>query len=217
MKKYLSLSIPLLSLVLLFILFHDKADSANENNIKNKECLFNHKTAFLLGKLYDLSSPVKDPNALASFIQHRWEYFMEDGILIKSTRALGYWMLYQDKESFDEHTIDRIRNKLINCDISPDSACKLLLQFKNGDVDFSVLGNELIWLADVLPEMARGNMLLYLHTGTKLRSNIRKIIPIYRSIAKSDPQIATGILEDIDNYDKVSGEQISLLALISDI
>ena len=74
----------------------------------DKECLFNKETARMIGEIYVLSNPMNDPNELVQYIQDHLEYFLDDGIAVKSARALGNWMLEQNKTSLDKETIHQV-------------------------------------------------------------------------------------------------------------
>ena len=85
------------------------------------------------------------------------------------------------------------------------------------DIQLDELGKELIWLANILPGLTRSDMKAYLMTGTPLRSNMKKIIPVYEALEPTDPEIAEIILIDKNLYYQEMADQISLLALISKI
>jgi len=192
------------------------ANTITSQRIDN-ECLFNKETARMIGEIYVLSNPLNDPNELVQYIQDHLEYFLDDGIAVKSARALGNWMLEQNKTSLDKETIHEVKNKLIDCQIKEEYACKLLTQFCKSDINFTELGNELIWLSKVLPCLARGDLKTYLCTGTEFRKNLRIIISWYGTSHISDPEIAEMIMKDRNCYRRVMADQISLLAIISDL
>jgi hypothetical protein len=217
MKKYWSLSIPVLIIIVIFLIFYAKAQSQSKDYETSKPCLFNKKTARLLGQVYILSNPMNDPNNLVKFVHQHWEYFLEDGILVQSSRALGYWILNHKKDELNTEILKKLEEKLKNCEIPLSYANHLLLEIRKSDIEFEELGKELIWLSNILPSLTRGDMKGYLITGTSLRNNLKKIIPLYEALQPTDPEIAELIIKDKNAYYQSMADQISLLALISEI
>ncbi len=181
----------------------------------NKECLFNKETARMIGEIYVLSNPLNDPNELAQYIQDHLEYFLEDGIAVKSARALGNWMLELDKSSLNMETIHQMKKKLADCKIPPEYAGRLLTQLCKSNISFTDLGNELIWLSNVFPCVARGDLKTYLCTGPEFRNNLKKILSFYKELHNSDPEVAEIILKNKNCLRQIIADQISLLAIIS--
>ncbi len=184
-------------------------------NQDESECLFNKKTAWLIGKIYVLSDPMNDPNELVILVKEYPEYFQEDGLLVKSTHMLGTWLLEQKKSSINLESILEVKNKLADCRISEEYAIELLARLKESDIDFMDLGHELIRLSEVLPCLVRGDLKTYLCTQTNTRKECRKIISRYKCIHISDPEVAEIITEDTHCFQQLAGDQISLLAIIS--
>lgn len=177
--------------------------------------LLNEKTAKLIGKIYLLSDPLNDPNELVSFVKEHPEYFKEDGLLVRCTRMLGTWMLDQKKSSLNRESIPEVKNKLAECRISEEYAIDLLERFQKSEVDLIDLGNELIWLSDILPGLARGDLKNYLCTQTTFRKDCRKLMSRQSCIHNSDPEVAEIITENVHCLQQIAADQVSLLAILS--
>lgn len=162
-----------------------------------------------------LSDPMNDPNELVCFIKDHTEYFHENGRFVKSIRILGTWMLDQKKSTLDKESILEVKNNLVDCQISEEYAYQLLIRFRNSDVKFTDLGNELIWLSEVLPCLAHGDLKTYLCTGTEFRNNHRKIMSWCKCVHNSDPEVAEIITKDNHCFLQEAADRISLLAIIS--
>jgi len=206
---------------LLLLLFCMSSNDLQANNIikvqDENECLFTKKNARLIGEIYVLSNPMNDPMELVAYIQEHKAYFIEDGIAVKITRALGEWMLVQEKTSLNMKNIHQVKDKLAECQISEEYAYKLLKTFRKSDVKLSDLGKELILISRILPCLARGDIKSYLCTRQECRDNLSKCISRYAVQHNSDPQVAEIIMKKKDCYRRVMADQISLLALISDL
>jgi hypothetical protein len=210
LSRYLSL------FILFYLLLSTRGSAFSPSTIQDEsECIFNKKTARLIGEIYMLSDPMNDPNELVCFIKDHQDYFMEEGILVKSTLQLGTWMLDQKKSSLDMESILQVKNKLVDCQISEAYAFELLVRFRKSNVNFIDLGRELIWLSEVLPCLARGDLKTYLCTGTEFRNNFGNILSWYKNIHNSDPEVAEIITNRKPCSRPVTADQISLLAIIS--
>jgi hypothetical protein len=186
--------------------------SANQDE---SDSLLNDKTARLIGKIYLLSDPMNDPNVLVCFVKEHPKYFKEDGLLVRCTRMLGTWMLDQKKSSLNRESILEVKNKLAECRISEEYAVDLLEKFQKSDIDLIDLGNELIWLSEVLPCLVRGDLKTYLCTQTTFRKDCRKLMSGYKCLHNSDPEVAEIITENIHCLQQLAADQVSLLAIIS--
>jgi hypothetical protein len=54
--------------------------------------------------------------------------------------------------------------------------------------DTIAVGQEFLWLSEVLPSAARGNYTPYNTTGTPARQTVRQIWPYYETYCRVDPQ-----------------------------
>jgi hypothetical protein len=181
------------------------------------ECLFTKKNARLVGEIYVLSNSMNDPMELLSYIREHKEDFTEDGIAVKLTWTLGIWMVQQDKSSLNRKRINQAKDKLAECQITEEYAYNLLKRLHKSEVSLSDLGNELILLSRILPCLARGDLISYLEMRPECKDNLKDCIIEYEGLHNSDPQVAQIITKKKNCYRRIMADQISLLALISEL
>jgi hypothetical protein len=173
------------------------------------------RTAEILAEVYMLSNPMNDPNELLGYIQSKPKYFREKGTVTIAARNLGNWILSNNVLSFEEDCLAKIDEKLKKENISGNYAISLLSDIKKSKFDCKSIGRELIWLSEILPKLSNGNLEEYLYTGTEIRLQLRKVVPLYEVMHNSDPEIAELILKDKNCYHQKMADQIQLLAIIS--
>lgn len=66
--------------------------------------------------------------------------------------------------------------------------------------DMFAMGQELLWLANVLPAAAQGNYTPYNTTGTDTRRMMHQVLPMYQMLCQMDPsscQIMLGVFREM--------------------
>jgi len=216
MKKCWTLFIPLSLMTVNFLGYFLNAQplsSANED-IKYHSISM-ARTAEILADVYMLSNPMNDPNELLHYIQSKPKYFRKNGSVTIAARNLGNWILSNNVMAVEEDCLAKIDKKLQRDNISGNYAIALLSDIKKSKFDCKSIGRELIWLSEILPTLSKGNLEDYLYTGTEIRLQLRKVIPLYEVMHNSDPEIAELILKDKNCYHQKMADQIQLLTLIS--
>lgn len=173
------------------------------------------KIADILGEVYVLSNPLNDPNELLAYVQNKSEYFGEYGVITLAARDLGNWILANNVTGIEEDCLAEIEKRLNRDDISIDYASQLLSDIKKSKFNCKSIAEELIWLSENLPQLAEGNLMDYLSSGTDTRLRLREVLPLYETMQISDPEIAEIILKDKNCYHQKMADQIQLMALIS--
>jgi len=216
MKKCWAFFIPLTVMTLNFLglILYAQSIWISDDEIKRHSSSKEY-TAKILADVYILSNPMNDPNELIHYIQSKPKYFRENGVITNAARNLGNWILSNNIMSFEEDCLEKIKKQLKRENISREYASDVLSEIKKSKFDCKSIGRELIWLSRLLPELSKGNLEKYLYTGTEIRQQLRMVIPIYDVMHNSDPEIAELILKDKNCYHQKMGDQIQILALIS--
>jgi hypothetical protein len=79
--------------------------------------------------------------------------------------------------------------------------------------DIFTMGQELHWLAEVLPSVVLGNYNPYNSTGTETRRTLRQILPMYQQMCMSDPFICQMVTNIFGQLSPQIEQQIYTLAL----
>ena len=147
------------------------------------------ETSRLVAKAYVLSAPlIGRENELIPLIQSNPDDFNEGGRAIRCMQSLGTALaqggLEQSKQFSDVWTIERFPSMPTG------------LEHLTGQVDASLrsygsdmfsMGNELVWLSQVLPPAVQGNYTPYKTTGTSSRRMAAQALPNYQMLCQMNP------------------------------
>jgi len=216
MKKCWSLFIPLTLMSLNFLGFILYAQPARiDHDVSRFPAISYGKIADILGEVYVLSNPLNDPNELLAYVQSKPEHFGENGAISIAARDLGNWILANNVIGLEEDCLAKIERRLKSDNISREYASQLLSDIKKNKFNCKSIAAELIWLSENLPQLAEGNLKGFLNSGTDIRLQLKKVLPLYEAMHISDPEIAEIILKDKNCYYQKMADQIQLMALIS--
>lgn len=189
---------------LLFILavvgiftFYGKSNACNVNTAKH------------LAKAYVLAQPLSTGN-LDSFLQNNRQMFQENGSAIQCAKRLGEYLRSNGLRSYDTHAYERV------VEIAPpelvEKAPQVAQSINAGSIDAINIGNELLWLSEVLPSATRGNYSPFNNTGTLLRQQIRQYMGIIGPILQENRSLIDLMNNSLIN--PLLEDQIMMLALM---
>ena len=78
--------------------------------------------------------------------------------------------------------------------------------------DMFAMGQELLWLANVLPAAAQGNYTSYNMTGTATRRMMNQVAPMYKMMCNMDPSICEMMLGMLREMAPQIEQQVYVLA-----
>jgi hypothetical protein len=76
------------------------------------------------------------------------------------------------------------------------------------------MGQELQWLAQVLPPAAEGDWGPYENTGTPMRNQVRQVLPILQIASQMDPSLAAIVDNVMKQFEPIVADQVAMLALM---
>ncbi len=170
------------------------------------------ESARKLYKVQILSNPLSERKkfeTLKAYIQENKGDFTDDGSVIRCARALGNNLMKRGVLTFD----DQVRERAANKGISPEYYDRLEADVNRGSIDSLLQGEELLWLAEVLPEAAKGNWNPYQSTGTKTRQQARAFLPMIEMIDPSSIQQLEAMMAKIE---PIVEDQYVIFALMTD-
>lgn len=179
-------------------------------------------TARFLGKLYYLSNPYQvasNPMGITNLVRDNAHLLGDNSRVIQCARDLGNLMVNQGLRSFGNQDNDRERMYDIGHEngVDPLVTKRAADEMYNGAVDVFMIGQELNWLARVIPEAANGNWDPFNTTGTQTRQQFYQVWPIYQSIMNSDytdPYTKQVMEQMMTQLQPIVEHQVTLLALM---
>jgi hypothetical protein len=150
--------------------------SANSQRV----CEIEH--ARTIGRLYYIANPIQEQTdllPLETFVSENREFFSPSGAFTTCAANVAYRMMRQANLTFSPEDADRAYEDSLNAGAIPEQARRAADSINAGSVDTRTIGQELLWLARVIPNAAAGDWNPYRKTGTELRLQIRQVWPLY--------------------------------------
>lgn len=138
-----------------------------------------------IGRLYYVLNPVNEmqyPVEIEKYIRTNRELLQDSGPIIKYVRALGEKLVQSGINSFSKNDYNRAYGSVLNMGGSMEDANKVAQSIQQGATDTFAMGQELLWIARVIPKAANGDWVEFKTTGTQSRMMIRQLWPIYRQM-----------------------------------
>lgn len=170
------------------------------------------ESARLLGRLYYLSNPMGSGNDLVAFVNRNRTNLTNDGALIKCAEELGKRLIVQSLSAFSRSDYDDAYGSVLNMGGTMDQVRGVAGEIQGGTVDMFMMGQELLWLAKVLPPAVNGNWGPFNTTGTESRNMMRQILPIYQMMMATDPAMAQLVNRVIAQFGPLAEYQVVMLA-----
>ena len=170
--------------------------------------LCTEQSARAIARAYMLSSPFSSGNILGYITQNR-EHFVQGGNAIRCARALGSQLVTAGINAYDPKAYEKAMG------VGPaEFAPKVAESINSGATDLMLMGQELHWLAQVLPPAIRGNYVPYNTTGTPTRQQIRQVLPIFNVLCQTDPAMCQMVRGIMQQFEPIIEEQIVMLAMM---
>ena len=148
------------------------------------------QTSRLVSRAYILSIPLLGrENDLISLMRSSPSSFGEDGRAIQCMRVLGSAMTRQGLAQAQPSDRDRASRMFggsmpEGLEHLPGQVDQSLNSYSNGPFE---IGQELLWLAQVLPPAAQGDYAPYNTTGTFNRRMMRQVLPQFQLLCQMQP------------------------------
>lgn len=123
-----------------------------------------------------LAHPFADESVLYKMVQENKALFSANSSVIACARKLGNRLVSAGLKSYDPKAADRAARSGGPAELVPDVAREL----NAFSLEASALGQELNWLAGVLPAMAAGDMVPFNTTASPQRAQIRQLLPLIK-------------------------------------
>lgn len=160
------------------------------------------QTALIIGSLHVLSSPIMDQSKIKEFVFEYSDLLDENSNVMRCMRRLGQLLSNQGKQNFNFNDADnnRVRESVMNmCNgtgfegQSGELADKIAGSMRQEAVQPILVGQELIWLANVIPDAADDDWDSYENTGSWFRQEAKQQAAVSKEVldryGRLDPDI----------------------------
>jgi hypothetical protein len=152
-----------------------------------------------VGMLYYATNPVFEQTRsqdLVAFVRSNSQLLEANGPTIQCARIAGSRLVQRGLAAFSPRGYDDAYASALNMGANMDQARSVASSVNSGSLDAVMMGQELLWLAQVVPAAAQGNWGPFNNTGSMSRSNIRQVWPFYQQMMAMDPSMRA-ILDEV--------------------
>ncbi len=151
----------------------------------------------LVAKSYVLTMPLLGrDNEMIPLMQSNRGYFTQGGGAIRCMQRLGTALVKEGLASSRQFSGSSAQERFGSS--MPEGLAELPGQvdtsMRSYGSDMFTMGQELLWLARVLPAAAQENYTPYNTTGTDTRRMMPQVLPIYQMLCQMDPSICQMML-----------------------
>ncbi len=178
---------------------------------------FDAQVARDVGRVYRLAFPLADPNRLREVVQQKRTLFAKNSVLIRCAKALGSKLTAQAVMSFAKSDYNGAYGRALEMGTTGEQARAVADGLQSGSLDMFTMGQELLWLAQVLPAAAEGDWKPFETTGTLSRQQIRQYLPFLQQMLAQDPAMAVVVDQAMVQCGPMIEEQIVWLAMMTGV
>lgn len=175
-------------------------------------CALDETTAENLGKLYYAVNPlieVSQPELVKNFIDSNKSLLQEDSPIIRMAIELGNKLIKSGVVASKKKSYERAYDRMIDMGQSDSDAYAVAQSIQQETVNAYQIGQELLWIAAVVPKAANGDWIEYNSTGTQSRLQLRQIWPLFKQM-----EMEQTLEQVMSNYGQQIEYQIKFLALM---
>jgi hypothetical protein len=170
----------------------------------------------LVARTFMLANPVLGrENEIIPLVQSNRVYFAAGGAAIQCMQRLGMALTNAGLSQFQQNQGNSPAEQFAGSmpeglEHLPGEVSDSLNRYSS---DILTMGQELNWLAEVLPSVVLGNYSPYNSTGTETRRRLRQILPMYQQMCRYDPSICQMMTNLFGQLSPQIEQQIFALAL----
>lgn len=173
--KTISLSVLLLFVLLFAYCGNDQdrkieSDTSNSGEESRNTC--SEETARIIGRLIYFANPLEiiDNYArLEAFVNGNRNLFLPGSQVIQCMQMAGNRLIARGISAYSSEDADRAYSSALGMGATGEMANTIRTNFSQNATELFGLGNELLWLSQVIPEGAQGDWNDFLTTGTEAR------------------------------------------------
>ena len=144
----------------------------------------------LLAQRYERTRQIKDPHPyLVGFVKDYPQLFAQSSRHTRCARVLGQILIQLGVNAYNPNAFNDVMGRFGGTQVA-ELTPRVIQSINEDAVKMVTLGQELLWLSQVLPEAAQGNWKPYVSTGTIFRQRIRQEMVMVNRMALFDPAFA---------------------------
>ena len=176
---------------------NDTAESAYPLPTNKPGCICGHAPARNAGMLLYESNVLMEldqqkASEFEAFIRTNASLLQADGPTIQCAKRLGNTLISRGLGSYSRVDYDRAYESVLANGGTIEMASDVAGSMQSGALDAVMTGQELLWLAEVIPPAARGDWSKFTSTGTEARNQVRMVAPMVMAM----PDMA-GMLQQV--------------------
>lgn len=188
---------PLLMLILssfIFLLCSKDRDDASyqqeTNKVLSKKNYCTLETARAVGNLYLLSMPIMDHEDLVTFVQQNKSSLTSSSNIIQCMQKAGSRLTGIGINSYNPDDYNKAYGRVLEMGGTADMAHDIAGSMERPVMQAFAMGQELLWLAKVIPEAANGNWEPYNSSGTPIRQAMIEEVRLFKmQMSYLDPSV----------------------------
>ncbi len=172
-------------------------------------------TARNVGALYWTLNPIKEqtePQELMTFVRNNSKLLAADQPMVQCMRFVGTRLMQQGLAAYSPADRDRAYESALGMGADMEQAGKVADSINSGAVEAFIMGQELVWLADVVPAAALGDWGPFVSTGTVSRLTFRQQWPLVQQMLVMDPSLGRLVEQTIYQIQPWVEYQVAVLA-----
>jgi len=177
---------------------------------------YSDETVKTLAKLYYLANPyevMKDPTQITDFVSANGSTLGENSEVIRCARELGQLLISQGIQNFNNNgDRERMYNIGERAGVDPGVTKSAADGMYDGSTDLYTMGQELVWLSQVIPNASEGNWDSFNNTGTELRRQFYQVWPMVQSVTLEDESNKQMMDQFMSQMQPITEYQILILA-----
>ncbi len=175
--------------------YYDELSSDNVNSKVEESYTYNMNTALLIGMLYVLSCPSLETHEydIYDMVSEYEQFLYEDGAIIQGMKRLGDLMVAHGTQNFnftntvENNTKEKVIGMCNSVGLEAKAGSfsdKVVSGMRNEQLQPIIIGKELIWLSNVIPDAANGDWDSSHNTGSSIRREAKaEIAQVQQSLA----------------------------------
>ena len=202
-------SMVLLSMALLFV------GGGKSSGQPSHTC--DEATARTIGRLYYLTNPINEqtnPQSIEAFVRSNAQLLSRGSNLINCIRHVGNRLVMHGLLSFSQQDANDAYGSAIGMGATMEQAGKVRDSVNQGSIETMAMGQELLWLAEVIPDAAAGNWISYGTRGTELRLQIRQVWRMLQPMMEMDPSMRTIVEQTMGQFQPWIEYQVVFMVLL---
>lgn len=188
------------------------APQASDPSPSQREC--DRETSILIGRIYYLANPAAEHlhfDTLEEFVSDNSRRLSRDTQFARCATRAGARLRSAGFASFDARTADEAYASALNNGATIEQAQSVQSSINRGSLELATMGQELSWMARVIPSAAEGDWDPYRSPpDTQARQMIRQVWPLYEGLF-ADPSTRATFEEAINQFQPWLEYQVAFL------